>query len=99
MSFPLYDSLKNETSSKDLTKAQIKDLTLKINEANKLHELIYMLIRTHYTNEEKTTSIIPYDGNRKGNDVEFVFDSFPMELKKILYRFISMNDVSEAKLN
>lgn len=100
-SFPLYDSLNKELSSKDLQKAHLKTLVAKINSDTidpHIYELIYMLIRTCSDNDtQEKKSLIPYNGVRKGTDIEFQLDKLPPNLIKILYKFVSNLDKTDTE--
>ena len=57
------------------------------------HELIYALIRMYQVenNEENTSFTLPYNGIFVDNDINFNLDKFPISLKQILFKFLSVH--------
>ena len=92
--FPLYDSLSKDLSVKDLTITQKKLFIKRIANIDKNgHELIYALIRMYQVenNEENTSFTLPYNGIFVDNDINFDLDKFPISLKQILFKFLSVH--------
>ena len=92
--FPLYDSLLKDIIKKDLTK---KQKLLFINRISKIdkngHELVYALIRMYQVEnkEENTNFNLPYNGTFVDGDINFDLDKFPINLKQILFKFLSVH--------
>ena len=56
-----------------------------------VHELIYMLIKTHYIKNNDTSSTnLPFNGKEQKAGLKFEFDSLPIQLQNILYKFSSL---------
>jgi hypothetical protein len=92
-SFPLFDSLYNDTEDKDLSSSQKKIFMKKMEiiDMNGM-ELIYALICSFQeSNNEGNSFIVPYDGKYIGNDITFDLDQLPLKLKQIIYKFILMH--------
>ena len=91
--FPLYNRLKNESPTKDLTGAQKADFIKKINSMNKDgHELIYALIKAYYIDcESNSPFILPYGGKYLKNNMIYDMDNIPHALRQILYKFAKMH--------
>jgi len=97
--FPLYDNLNQELPTKDLTLKQKDEFSkniLKI-DTNGM-ELIYALIHVYFMRNESVTEIvdIPYLGTKIENennnyDVTWEIGNFPIKLRQLLYKFISMH--------
>ena len=95
--FPLYDTLYNDTKELlgDLPKKE-KDEFIKLvkNIDENGQELIYVLIRSFQleNSEDNTTFKLPYNGKYvKDTDIDFDFDTLPIQLKHILLRFVRMH--------
>lgn len=101
--FPLFPLLKTEAGKiPDLTKDQEAEI-VRVNETLSLpeHEFVYVLIKMHQLQFGKKGLLeLPYsgkyvEGRRKKNNieresgVEFDVRDFPMELKKILYLYMT----------
>jgi hypothetical protein len=91
MSFPLYDSLKNNLPLKDLTVIQKNDFITNVCKFDsEAHNLMFTLIMCYYkdSNEKQPNITIPYKGERVGDSVDFNLLEFPIPLRHILYRFV-----------
>ena len=102
MGFPLYVNLIKNINKKDLNIKQKQEFMkfVKIIDKNG-SELIYVLIRTYYkNNDQKDIKIIenlPYNGiinktnNKDYKNITWNFNQFPNSLKQLLYKFVIMN--------
>lgn len=92
--FPLYDNLSKNIPSKDLTNIQKKNF---IKNHRKIDqegcELVYGLIRMYQmeNNEGNTSFNLPYKGKYTDNDITFDLNNFPITLRHILYKFLSIH--------
>lgn len=92
--FPLYDSLIKDIDNEDFTiKEQDKFMKLIKNFDDDGYEKIYCLIRVFQleNSEDKSTFKLPYGGKFIKQDVTFDFNEFPINLKKILYKFAKIH--------
>lgn len=97
--FPLYDNLLQDLPTKELTQKQKDEFIKNISkiDTNGL-ELIYSLIHFYFIRNEEYSSIVdvPYNGTKVENendkyDVSWDIDNFPVKLKQLLYKFVSMH--------
>lgn len=88
--FPLYTTLSTHLSKKDLTILQKNELIKKISSmSTEDHELIYMLIKSYYINNDTGDSLsIPYNAQLSKDKIEFDLLDFPNELKQLLFKFV-----------
>jgi hypothetical protein len=93
--FPFYDSMNKDIKNKDLTIKQKDEFINKINKIDETGtELVYALIRVfEMEHEENSGSFkLPYSGKYvEKNDIQFDFDQFPIKLKQILYKFVTIH--------
>ena len=92
--FPLYDSLSKDLPNVDLTLIEKKLFIKKIAKIdNNGHELVYALVRMYQVenNEENTSFTLPYNGTFVDSDIHFDLDKFPIYLKHILFKFLSVH--------
>jgi len=92
--FPLYDSLSKDLPQEDLTPTEKRLFIKKIGKIdNNGHELVYALIRMYQVenNEENTSFTLPYNGIFVDSDINFDLDKFPIYLKHILFKFLSVH--------
>ena len=91
--FPLYTTLNTNIIKKDLTIPQKKEFIKKINQVDsKTHELIYALIKCFYLeNESGDPFSIPYNGKLAKERIDFNLSDFPVELKQLLYKFVTIH--------
>lgn len=55
-------------------------------------EMIYVLIRCYWEDNEKVSTNVPYDGQfLQGGDIQFDLNKLPNRLQYILYRFTEMH--------
>lgn len=91
----LYKSLILNISKKDLSVANKKDFINKIEKIDKDGQLlVYLLIKNYFINnnpEVNSASVIPYNGIKNNDKVEFNFLDFPNELKQLLYKFVILH--------
>lgn len=92
--FPLYDSLSKTIPEVDLSTSEKKSFIKcfeKIDHEG--HELVYALIRMYQmvNNEQNMSFTLPYDGKFINNDISFNLDRFPITLKQILAKFLSVH--------
>ena len=95
--FPLFKSLLSNT--KPTKSGKYKDLTRKEKEffvknvknvGPKVHELIYAIVAAY--SPDSSNSDIPYTGIFvESGVVEFNFNSFPPQLKRMLHDFLTMH--------
>lgn len=89
--FPLYDSLKQYITKKDLT---VKEKTEFIEMVDKLDDegygLMYALIKCYQLENEKDT-YVPYKANVQKDQIEFNLAELPNSLKRMLYKFLSLH--------
>ena len=92
--FPLYDNLMKNIDDEEVTiKEQDKFMKMIKNFDLDGFEKIYCLIRIYQleNSEDKSTFKLPYGGKFVKDDITFDFNEFPLELKKLLYRFAKMH--------
>lgn len=91
---PLYDSLLEKLPI-ILDKLSNEEIDFVIDTIPKLepseHELIYILIRYHETQQTSDTDIIPYNGKRFKRGLKFTLDKLPLELQYILLYFVRLH--------
>jgi hypothetical protein len=90
--FPLYDSLSKDLPETDLTSTEKRLFIKRISKIDKHgHELVYALIRMYQVenNDENTSFTLPYNGTFLDSDIHFDLDKFPINLKQILFKFLS----------
>jgi hypothetical protein len=100
--FPLYDSLSKNNLKTDLTLNQKRLFVKRISSLdNEGHNLIYALIRIYQieNNKEETNISLPYKGEVLDTDILFDVDNLPINLKRILLKFVSvhMEKIAEEK--
>ena len=98
MSFPLYTNIVTKTKGKkkDLSVKAKAEFIKKMNRMDAVgFELVYALIKTHEKSVSQddsfNTSIIPYNGVMKENDISFDIDDLPIALRHIIMTFIDMH--------
>lgn len=85
--FPLYKSLAVGLPNKDLTVLQKNDLLSTIEKMTlEGREMVYALIKC-FSIEKDQEDTIPYQGQRKGENLHFDLAKFPQELRQLLYKF------------
>ena len=93
----LYDSLGYNIPSDDLTAEEKQSLidTITTLDSNK-KELIYLLVLHDYVKANPNTKVIfPYKCKQVTNDrLEIKVDALPIRLKRILYKFSKLAEVS-----
>jgi len=103
--FPLYDDLKRQIPSKDLTIKEkerfIKDVK---NIDYKGRELIFVLIQTYKLDNELIQEEFPYnclieenDSNKNTKDISWSLNDFPIKLRHILYKFVIVHFQSKKE--
>jgi hypothetical protein len=92
MSFPLYDSI-CEKINDDINTPLDHDKKIafcdfvKKSEQN-IHELLYMLMKTHQIKYDATSSTsMPFDGKEQKCGLKFDIDNLPIKLQQILFSF------------
>lgn len=95
--FPLYDNLIKNLPKKDLTAKQKEEIINNIKVIDEHgKELVFALIQFYYLNNEKTGERIPYNGEDSSNDnkmydIKWNLMDFPIKLRHILHKFLSMH--------
>jgi hypothetical protein len=91
--FPLYTTLSTNLPKKDLTVLQKNELIKKISSmSTEDHELIYMLIKTYYINNDTGDSLsIPYNAQLGKDKIDFDLLDFPNGLKQLLFKFVTVH--------
>jgi hypothetical protein len=85
--FPLYENLSKKIKKKDLTAKAKKEFIEYVKNINQeASELIYVLIRCYQQDKNVDINI-----KNTENKIVMNLDSFPIELKQILYNFIILN--------
>lgn len=95
----LYDSLGYNIPGDDLTDDEKQELTEMISKLDaEKKELIYLLILHDYVKQNPNTKVIfPYKSKQIGNDrLEIKVDALPTKLKRILYRFSKLAEMSNV---
>jgi hypothetical protein len=88
MSFPLYQSLSQDISQKDLTVAEKTDFIRQLEKFDQDgYEILYALIVAFQNEKEGVGQTVPYEGVLRDGLLEFNLLSFPIPLRHILYRF------------
>ena len=89
--FPLFDTLNRDISEdiKDLTDEEKEDFLVKFKKLDdKVHELIYVLIRVYDMKNNKGIHTLPFNAKQIKAGYKFDIDNLPIKLKQILYKFI-----------
>lgn len=91
--FPLYTTLSSNLPKKDLTILQKNELIKKIaSMTTEDHELIYMLIKSYYINNDSGDSLsIPYNAQLSKDKIDFDLLEFPVGLKQLLFKFVTVH--------
>lgn len=92
--FPLYTTLMNNLPTKDLSVPQKADLVKKIGTMDtEAHELVYALVKCYYIEHNKgDTLTLPYKGQLSKKDgVEFDLLEMPIELRQLLFKFVTVH--------
>jgi hypothetical protein len=93
----LYESLRYNISTEDLTTDEKEELLKLINELdNDRKKQVFMLILHDYVKSNPNTKVIfPYKSKQISNDqVEIKLDALPIELKRVLYKFCKLAQIS-----
>jgi hypothetical protein len=96
----LYDSLGYNISGEDLTVDEKSYLTDAINSLDPdRKKLVYFLVLHDYVKTNPHTKVIfPYKSKQIGNDkLEIKLDALPTRLKRILYKFIKLAEISTVE--
>lgn len=94
----LYDSLSYNIPIEDLSIAEKQDLTESVKNFNaEQKELVYRLILHDYVKTRPSTKVIfPYKTKQiTPNSLEIKVDALPIRLKRILYKFSKIVELSE----
>lgn len=91
--FPLYTTLMYNIPKKDLTIVQKNELIKKIVDMNpNEHELIYMLIKSYYVNNDNGDIFsIPYKAQLCKDKIDFDICEFPLSLRQLIYKFVVLH--------
>jgi hypothetical protein len=106
-SFPIYDTLSENASQKDLNAKQKDEFMDKIKTLDQQgYELVYALIRAFQmeNNDDKTTFKLPYKGKIIKTEtgeprLDFDLEKLPNKLKQILYKFVNIHIKSMLENN
>lgn len=93
----LYDSLSYNIPDADLSQEEKRKLTETIAGFDiEKKEIVYMLIMRHWSKASPSTKVIfPYKSKQVTNDrLEIKVDAMPVKLKRILYKFCRLAEVS-----
>jgi len=109
--FQLYYTLNTNIQTTDLKKTEKEEIIRTISNIDENYRnAIFLLIYEHYMNESKESSqkdsvstkhdapfgsTIPYGGIEKGSDVEFNIGKLPIQLRRILFKFIKIIQKNE----
>ncbi len=93
LQFPLYTTLLANLPKKDLSVVQKNDFIRKVSTMDsEAHDLIYALIKCYFLEHDTTdTFAIPYDGQLAKDRIEFSLMDFPVELRQLLYKFVTIH--------
>lgn len=86
---PLYQQLKKETLSIDLSSEQKEEfvkITKTLDESG--CEITYILIRLYELDTTLKSDELPYGSKFSSKELKFDLENFPIQLKWILYRFL-----------
>lgn len=91
--FPLYTTLITNLPKKDLTIAQKRDFVRKVTDLDQeAHELVYALIKCYAIEHNTGVSFsLPYNGQLAKDRIEFDLLDFPIELRQLLYKFVTIH--------
>jgi hypothetical protein len=92
--FPLYNSLSKDLQEGDLSDIQKRTFLKRIEKIDKNgYELIYALIRMYQieNKEENINFTLPYGGENIDNNIHFDLENFPIKLKQVLFKFVSIH--------
>ena len=80
--------------SSDLNAKEKRDFISKISNINEYEsELVYALIKMYQIENDSMSCnvMIPFEGDLKGNNIEFDLNKFPKKLKQMIYKFLKLN--------
>jgi hypothetical protein len=92
--FPLYASLSVNLPNKDLTAAQKADIVKQISALDQDGQnLVYALIKSYFLDKDTGDVLaIPYQGVFNQGRLKFDLANFPIPLRQILFKFVSMHN-------
>ena len=99
MSFPLYSNLVSELEKNEvnISNDNINNFIAFIKVADKqCIELIYALIKKYDIEHENSNDLLPYKGKQLKTGYKFDFESFPIDLQKILIMFYKNNEKKDV---
>ena len=100
MNFPLYDTLSGSLSNKDLSAKHKTELIQNIKDMDiESHELIFVLIKCYFLQNEGNSLNIPYDGVVNTDSIDFNLQNFPNKLRQLLYKFVTLHCKKVAEDN
>tara|TARA_A100000164_G_C21867947_1_gene753538 strand:+ start:625 stop:933 length:309 start_codon:yes stop_codon:yes gene_type:complete len=97
MSLPIYNQIKNrlqesKTLDKDLSISEKKTLIQNIVSNQKVHSLIYVMIKKYQLEYENYQHyILPYAGKKLKSGIRFDLDKLPIQLKRIVNEFVNIH--------
>ena len=99
MSFPLYSNLISELEKNEVIISQdnINSFIAFIKTSDKQYiELVYALIKKYDIEHENSNDLLPYKGKQLKTGYKFDFESFPLDLQKILILFYKNNQKKDV---
>lgn len=86
---PLYQQLKKEALTIDLSPEQKDDLVKNIKLLDESgNEIIYILIRLYEVDTTTKSEELPYGSKFTAKELKFDMDNIPMQLRWIIYKFV-----------
>jgi len=90
--FPLYTTLLPNLPVKDLTVLQKNDFIKKVAILDlEGRELIFALIKCYFIEHNNDKFAIPYNGQLAKDRIDFDLLEFPVELRQLLYKFVTLH--------
>lgn len=93
MSFPLYDSLVQQTNPNAIVSSSDVDTFMTtVKEHENIHEIVYAIIRCHqFMHSTIESYILPYNGKKLKKGLKFDFNRLPSELQALLITFTELH--------
>ena len=97
---PLYQQLKKEVLSVDLSVEQKEDLVKTIKSLDEEgNEIIYILIRLYELDSKSKCDELPYESKFSSKELKFDIENIPTQLRWIIHKFSKkhVNKMSEER--